>query len=175
MGYIFGKSIVMQVIVQNFKKDYTLKKSFRMGIETNFFHAITPFSTGGQPYEVYRLAKDGVSVIHSANISVQNFIIYQTALVILGTLALIYNHYAHLFESNPVLGNLVALGFIINFLVIVGLFAITLFKKMNKVIVNFCINLLSKMKLVKDKEEKKKKFEQYLFDFNKGAKDNRVG
>lgn len=170
IGYLFGKSIVMQIIVKNFKEDYTLKKSFRMGIETNFFHAITPFSTGGQPYEIYRLSKDGVNVIHSANISVQNFIIYQTALVILGTIALLYNQYMHLFESNPVLKNLVALGFVINFLVIVILFMVTLLKKMNKVVINFCINILYKLKLIKNKEEKQQKFEQYLYDFNTGAK-----
>lgn len=170
IGYLFGKSIVMQIIVKNFKEDYTLKKSFRMGIETNFFHAITPFSTGGQPYEIYRLSKDGVNVIHSANISVQNFIIYQTALVILGTIALLYNQYMHLFESNLVLKNLVALGFVINFLVIVILFMVTLLKKMNKVVINFCINILYKLKLIKNKEEKQQKFEQYLYDFNTGAK-----
>lgn len=168
--HMFLKSIVMKMIVGNFKKDYTLKKSFRMNLETNFFHAITPFSTGGQPYEIYRLAKDGVNVIHSANISVQNFIIYQSALVILGTIALIYNHYVHLFVSNPILEGLVAIGFIINFLVIVMLFAITLFKKMDKLVVNFCINILSKIKLIKNKDEKKQKFEQYLTDFNAGAK-----
>ena len=74
--YVFIKSIIMKIVVNNFKKDYTLKKSFRMGLETNFFHAITPFATGGQPYEIYRLNKDGISIINAANISIQNFIIY---------------------------------------------------------------------------------------------------
>ena len=157
MGYIFLKSVVMKYTVNNFKKDYTLKKSFRMGVETNFFHAITPFSTGGQPYEIYRLNKDGVSVIHSANISVQNFIIYQTALVLLGIFALIYNHNFNLFPDVTILKNLVALGFIINFLVIVILFSVSLFKKMNKVIINFFINILSKLRIIKEKKQLRKK------------------
>lgn len=170
MGYIFLKSVVMKYTVNNFKKDYTLKKSFRMGVETNFFHAITPFSTGGQPYEIYRLNKDGVSVIHSANISVQNFIIYQTALVLLGIFALIYNHNFNLFPDVTILKNLIALGFIINFLVIVILFSVSLFKKMNKVIINFFINILSKLRIIKEKEATKKKIENYLLDFDKGAR-----
>lgn len=170
MGYIFLKSVVMQGIVKNFKKDYTIGESFRMGVETNFFHAITPFSTGGQPYEVYRLTKDGVSVIHSANISVQNFIIYQTALVLLGTFALVYNHFANLFEDVTILKNLVALGFTINFFVIVVLFAISLFKKMNKVVINFFINILAKLKIIKNKQQTKKKIETYLSDFDDGAR-----
>ena len=170
IGYIFLKSIVMKWVVRNFKEDYKGSQAFRMGIETNFFHAITPFSTGGQPYEVYRLSKDGVSVIHSANISVQNFIIYQTALVLLGIFALIYNHFMNLFEDVILLKNLVAIGFAINFFVIVILFAICLFKKMNKVIINFFISFLSKIKVIKKKELIQEKVEKYLSDFDEGAR-----
>ena len=168
--YVFIKSIIMKIVVNNFKKDYTLKKSFRMGLETNFFHAITPFATGGQPYEIYRLNKDGISVINAANISIQNFIIYQTALVLLGIFAVTYNYIFKLYPDITLLKNLVLIGFIINFLVIVVLFSITYFKKGNKVVINFIINILSKLKIIKNKEEKINQFEKYLSDFNDGAK-----
>lgn len=168
--YVFIKSIIMKIVVNNFKKDYTLKKSFRMGLETNFFHAITPFATGGQPYEIYRLNKDGISVINAANISIQNFIIYQTALVLLGIFAVTYNYIFKLYPDITLLRNLVLIGFIINFLVIVVLFSITYFKKGNKVVINFIINILSKLKIIKNKEEKINQFEKYLSDFNDGAK-----
>lgn len=168
--YIFIKSIIMKVVVNNFKNDYTIKKSFRMGLETNFFHAITPFATGGQPYEIYRLNKDGISVINAANVSIQNFIIYQTALVLLGIFAVTYNYIFKLYPDITLLKNLVLIGFIINFLVIVVLFSITYFKKGNKVVINFIINILSKLKIIKNKEEKINQFEKYLSDFNDGAK-----
>lgn len=168
--YVFIKSIIMKIVVNNFKKDYTLKKSFRMGLETNFFHAITPFATGGQPYEIYRLNKDGISIINAANISIQNFIIYQTTLVLLGIFAVTYNYIFKLYPDITLLKNLVLIGFIINFLVIVVLFSITYFKKGNKVVINFIINILSKLKIIKNKEEKINQFEKYLSDFNDGAK-----
>lgn len=168
--YLFLKSFVMRGIVKNFRKDYTIKKSFQMSLETNFFHAITPFSTGGQPYEIYRLSKDGVSVINSANISIQNFIIYQSALVLLGIFALVYNHFMNLYEEITLLKNLVAIGFIINFLVIILLFAISFLKKMNKAIINFFIKILFEMRMIKNKEETKQKIEKYLLDFDEGAR-----
>ena len=170
MMYMLIKSIIMKIVVKYFKNDYTLKQSFRMSLETNFFHAITPFATGGQPYEIYRLNKDGISVINAASVSIQNFIIYQTALVLLGIFAVIYNYIFKLFPNVSLLKNLVLLGFIINFLVIVVLFSITYFEKINKVVVNFIINLLAKLKIIKNKEEKVKKFEKYLSDFNEGSK-----
>ena len=168
--YMLIKSVIMEIIVKYFKKNYTLKQSFRMNLETNFFHAITPFATGGQPYEIYRLNKDGISVINAANVSIQNFIIYQTALVLLGVFAVIYNYIFKLFPNISLLKNLVVLGFIINLIVIVALFSITYFKKINNIVVKFIINILAKLKIVKNKEEKLKKFENYLSDFNKGAK-----
>lgn len=170
ISYIFTKSIIMKMVVNNFKKEYSLKKSFRMCLETNFFHAITPFSTGGQPYEIYRLNKDGITVVNAASVSIQNFIIYQIALVLLGIFAISYNYIFKLYPEITILKNLVFLGFLINFLVIVFLFIITYYKKGNKVIINFIINLLYKLKIIKNKEDLINKFEKYLLDFNVGSK-----
>lgn len=168
--HLFLKSIVVCIITKNFNKNYNIKKSFRMGLETNFFHAITPFSTGGQPYEIYRLNKDGTSLINAANVSIQNFIIYQVVLVALGVFAIIYNYSFDLFPNNGVLGSLVTIGFVINFLVAVMLLIISIFEKMDKFIATFIIKILAKFHLVKNKEEKLKKMIKYLSEFNDGGK-----
>lgn len=168
--YVFLKSVVNTMITKNFNKDYNLKKSFRMGVETNFFHAITPFSSGGQPYEIYRLSKDGVNVLNAANVSIQNFIIYQLALVLLGVFAIAYNYAFNLFPNNKVLGSLVTIGFVINLLVAIILLIIILFKKMNKFLAKIFINLLSFLHLVKDKDLKLKQVINYLNEFNEGGK-----
>jgi len=168
--YLFLKSVVNNMITKNFNKDYDLKKSFRMGVETNFFHAITPFSSGGQPYEIYRLTKDGVNVLNAANISIQNFIIYQLALVLLGVFAIVYNYAFDLFPNNKILGSLVTIGFVINLLVAIMLLIIILFKRMNKFLAKLFINILSFFHLVKDKELKLKQVTNHLNEFNEGGK-----
>lgn len=168
--YLFLKSVVVAMITKNFNKDYNIKKSFRMGLETNFFHAITPFSTGGQPYEIYRLTKDGISVLNAANVSIQNFIIYQLALVFLGLFAIIYNYTFNLFPNNKVLESLVTIGFVINLLVAIILLLIILFKGMNKFFAKLAINILCFFHLVKDKELKLKQVTNQLNEFNEGGK-----
>lgn len=170
ISYLFLKSIVVAMITKNFKKDYNVKKSFRMGLETNFFHAITPFSTGGQPYEIYRLSKDGISVMNAANVSIQNFIIYQFSLVLLGVFALVYNYKFNLFPNNKVLESLITLGFIINIMVAIILMLIVLFKKFNRVLATIGINILSFFHLVKDKNKKMKQIINNLNEFNEGGK-----
>ena len=167
--YWFFKSMVMWIMTHHFKKEYRFRQAVRMTIETNFFHAVTPFSTGGQPYEIYSLKKAGVKIVDSTNISIQSFITYQIALVSLGTIAIICNFFFNFYPSNAVLAKLVTIGFIANFLVIVGLFILTFEKKLSKKLVNLFLTILSKLRIIKNKKEKKEKIESYLNDFHEGA------
>ncbi len=50
----------------------------------NFFSAITPAATGGQPMEVYLMHKKGVSVIHGTLALVMDLACYQLAVTVLG-------------------------------------------------------------------------------------------
>lgn len=168
-GYYLLKSIVFYTFSKQFNKNYKYKDAVRLVLETNFFHAITPFSVGGQPYEVYSLTKHDIKITDATNISIECFIVYQIALVFLGLIAIVSNRIFS-FLDGSLLKNLLSLGFIINFLVIVFLFLVTLSKKTNKVIVNFFITVLNKLKLVKNKEEIKEKFDNYLKEFNNGSK-----
>lgn len=169
LSYWFFKSIVMWIITKNYNEKYRFRNAARMVVETNFFHAITPFATGGQPYEVYSLKKSGLRITDSTNISIQSSIAFQIALVLLGVIAIVANYYLNLFSDDKVLARLVTLGFIVNFLVIVMLFVLTFTKKISKKIVSFILKILSKIKIVKDKEKTKEKFEKYLKEFHEGA------
>lgn len=164
------KAIATTKIVRIFQKEYKLKQAFRLVLETNFFHAITPFSVGGQPYEIYSLKKSKLKLTEATNSSISNFIVYQIALVLLGIFAMIYNHYFHLLENNGLLKHLVTLGFLINFFVIVILFLLTCTKKINQLLMKLIIGILNKLKILKNKEQKIQQFNQYLNEFHSGAK-----
>ena len=83
-----------------------------------FFHGVTPFSGGGQPMEIYFLHKEKITVTKSTNITLQNFIIYQIALVLVGIFALSYNAIYGLFPNDNLIKKLVVIGFMVNFLVL---------------------------------------------------------
>lgn len=167
--YWILKSIVTTKLVKNFNNEYSLKKGLKMTLETNFFHAITPFSSGGQPYEIYSLKKNGLRIIDATNVSIESFIVYQIALVLLGIIAIVSNYFFNFFPASSLLKNLVTLGFIVNLLVIVGLFILTFTTKFSKVILNIGLSLLSKLKIIKNKEAKKNSLDKYLYDFHIGA------
>ena len=170
LSFWFFKAIATTRIANIFKKDYSIKQGMRLVLETNFFHAITPFAVGGQPYEIYSLKKSKLKITESTNVSIVNFIVYQIALVLLGIIAIVYNHHFVLLKENDLLKNLVVIGFLVNFIVIVALFLLTCTKKINKILMKFIIKVLNKIHLVKNKDEKIKQFNEYLNEFHQGAK-----
>lgn len=168
-GYYFFRSYSMYKIIIEFNEDFKFKNALRLVLETNFFHAITPFATGGQPYEIYALNKKNIKVPDAISISIGNFIVYQISLVTLGLIAIICNHFLKIINAG-LLKELITLGFVINFSVIVVLLAITISKKTDKTIVDFFINILGKIKVLKKPEEKKEHFHNYLKEFNMASK-----
>lgn len=168
-SFWFFKAIATTKIANIFKKDYDIKKGIKLVLKTNFFHAITPFAVGGQPYEIYSLKKSKLKLTEATNVSIVNFIVYQIALVFLGIIAITYNHYFDLLKENNLLKNLVTIGFLVNFIVIIALFLLTCTKKINKVLMKIIIKFLNKIHIIKNKDEKIKQFNDYLNEFHHGA------
>ena len=168
-AYYFLRTIVLNNIITKFKRDYSFKETLKLTLKTQFFNGITPFATGGQPFQVYMLKKDGIKISNATNIIVQNFIVYQIALVILGVIAVIYNHFFNLFKDVTLLKNLVTIGFIINSLVIIILFVLAFTTKLNKKIGNLVIKILEKIKIIKNPKEVISKWEEYVENFHNGA------
>lgn len=166
--YWLIKALVRKKLVSKFNKKYKFIDSFKLSLELNFFNGVTPFATGGEPYEVYSLTKHGIKGTDSTNIMIQNFITYQISLVLLGMIAIITNQFVHIFPSG-FLTYLITIGFTINFLVIVFLFVITFGKKIDKFIMKIIVFILSKFKIVKNKENTLEKFHNYLEEFHEGA------
>lgn len=166
--YWMIKALVRKKLVSKFNKNYKFIDSFKLSLELNFFNGVTPFATGGEPYEVYSLTKHGIKGTDSTNIMIQNFITYQISLVLLGMIAIITNQFVHIFPSG-FLTYLITIGFTINFLVIVFLFVITFGKKIDKFIMKIIVFILSKFKIVKNKENTLEKFHNYLEEFHEGA------
>jgi len=169
-AYWFLRAIILHKVVCTFKNTYSFKKAFRLQLLTQFFNAVTPFSSGGQPFQIYSLKKEGINYNNGANIVVQEFIVYQLALVLLGIFAITYNYFFPLFPEVEILEHLVTLGFIINFLVIVFLFILAFVKKFDIFLLKIGVTLLKKFHLIKSKKEILNKWNEYIDNFNIGAK-----
>lgn len=169
LGYYYFRTLSLLTFVKKFKDNISFKKIFKIVFVTQFFDGITPSSSGGQPYQIYAFSKENIKVIDGTNIAIQNFIVYQIALVLLGLIAVLSNKYLNLFDDLGVIKKLILLGFIINVLVIIGLFSLAFMKKFNKFIVKTIVKVLSKLKIIKSKEEIIKNLNTTVENFHDGA------
>ncbi len=169
-GYWFMKSLVLYQTARHFKEDYKMSQAFRNILLTQFFNGITPFASGGQPFQIYSLKKEGIKITDGTNIIIQDFIVYQIALVILGVFAIITNYFCHFYPEVGFLKQLVTLGFIINTLVIIVLFIVAFAKKINYFIAEKMIHFLGKIKLLRNPEKTSENWKNYITRFHSGAK-----
>lgn len=167
--YRFLASIVYYKVIKINKEKVSFLKCLQINFIILFFHGVTPFSGGGQPMEIYYLHKEGIPITKSTNITLQNFIIYQIALVIVGIFALIYNNIFNIIPSDNFIKKLVVLGFTINLLVLIASFTLSFGKRIQNFITEKGIHLLSKINIIKNEEKIQKKLKEYLTKFHKNA------
>ncbi len=167
--YILLRAYVNYLVVGE-KKKYTFKEAIKHNVIVQFFNGITPFSTGGQPMEVYMLTEHNIKVSKATNVTIQNFIFYQVALVIYGILAVSYNAVFHIFPKVPFLRHLVLLGFLINTLVIVVLAIFTFSDKWTKKLVHLILNIAKKLGLLKKHKDLREKLDKVIEDFQTSSR-----
>jgi len=170
MLYWFFKTTVLYNFTRKFNDEYKFKSAFRTQAITQFFNAITPFSTGGQPFQIYFLTKNKLTISNATNVTIEEFVVYQISLVFLGIIAIILNHVLNIFPYDGFLSKLVLLGFTINTIVIIILFLVAFSKKSNKFLIIKGINLLSFFKIIKNKEKTIEKWNNYINNFYEGAR-----
>ena len=162
-------SLTHYLLIKQNNENISYLKCLQINFIILFFHGITPFAGGGQPMEIYYLHKENIPVAKATNITLQNFIIYQIALVLTGIFALIYNLKFNLFTNNSLIKQLVILGFTINLLVLIVTYILSFGKKINHFILEKGVYFLSKIKIVKNEEETQKRYQEALTRFHKNA------
>lgn len=121
--------------------DLSVKRSITIVVAGLFFNAITPFSSGGQPAQLYMMHQDKISYGKGSSILARKFIIFQTILVLYGLMVVVF--YAPFFFGEiPRFAYMSIVGFSVNIIVIVGLYLISFrYKTTRKLLMNFVLRV----------------------------------
>lgn len=169
----FFKGCSFWVLIRKAKKDYKIIDSFLLILRSEFFYGLTPFALGGQPYQIYELKdKHNISYSDGANIVFKDTYGYQLALVSVSTIFLILNQIFNIVKFNNIISKFLLFGYIIN----VALIAVFEYLKYSKIkhnkMVDIFITLLSKIKIVKNKEKTSNKLNDELNKIRLQLKEN---
>lgn len=166
--YIACEGQCLKIIVESLKGKMKYLSGFTYSCIDFYFCAVTPSATGGQPVAVYYMVKDGVPVSTSTIALLLNTIQYKLVLLVLGFAVM-------LFKTEFVIGDSFAFTFMFIFgiianIVTIAVCLIAIFSKtlLNK-IVNKSVNLLVRIKIVRNRRKAIQKFQKHFEDYGDSA------
>ncbi len=111
-----------------------------------FFNAITPYSSGGQPFQAYALKRKGMGLSNSTSVLLINFISYQLCLNVVGLVFIILYYNKTFTNIGNYIGFLIA-GFTINMFIMALLLSLGLVKPVGKFFL-MLFDLICKIKFI---------------------------
>ena len=134
-----------------------------------FFNALTPFSSGGQPFQAYAFKRKGMSLADSTSVLLINFIAYQTCLNVIAAVFIII-YYGKVKEQVSAYIWLLIFGFSINFLIMIGLLSIGIFKTVGRFFLKL-FDLICKIKPLRRFQNRHDRVEQYIVNMQLAFKE----
>jgi len=168
-AYWCMRTLAIRSIMSTTDWDLPFSKLFRIVILGQFFSAVTPYQTGGQPLMVYYLRKEGIAGSKSSSVLVQEFIVFQLSLVLLGGLAVLLNYTFNIFAKVELLRKVVFLGFLFNMGIAITFMFLIFGRHAKKTIVRFFVKILGKIKVIKEKEKIVDRIDAMLDNFSISA------
>lgn len=151
--------VIDATIIYLFIKQTTPKFRFYDAIVASmvgqFFCAITPSSTGGQPMQILTMSRMGVKGANATSALVQKFLVWQFTLTGYGIIAVCARFSFFSSMLNPVMWAFAIIGFLCQVIMIAVLLLASFNQKLTKKIIGGLFNLLGKIKILKNVEEKK--------------------
>lgn len=144
--YCFFNQLGLIILVKNKYKDISFKDLYYVSGSEFLFNAITPFSSGGQPFQAYALKKKNVKLSDSTSQLLLNFLAYQIVLNIYCAICIIL-YYNRLKAQVDNLVWLVVVGFSINLIVMLFIVLIGTTKFMGKLMLKI-MDGLCKIKFI---------------------------
>lgn len=152
LNWISG-SLLLKNISGLLNSKLKLKKALSINLIGEYYSCITPFSSGGQPAQVYYMLKENIPIGKSTSILMMKFIIYQSVITIYSiTMFIIRWDYVstNLSKALP----FICTGIIINGVVIIVIFMLFLNDNIVRNILNSILRFINKFKDMSKYERK---------------------
>jgi uncharacterized protein (TIRG00374 family) len=164
--YWILEGLCFYVITKKLYKKQKFISSFRLAMIGRLFNNITPFSCGDQPAQLVTMKQEGKSLSDGASILLTRFIVYQSVYVIYTLIIMIlkYTYFKGIISNFMYLA---IFGFALNMVVIIFLLALAINERLVFSIVKYAIEILGKLKIIKDVEGNIVKFKEIIGDFHK--------
>ncbi len=163
-GYVLLRALTLHVFLKSENSKISYLKALAVTGVGQFYSAITPSSSGGQPLEVLSMARWGVpATVATAAVSVQ-FICFQSAVVAISA-GLWISTRAHVALYLGGLIWFVALGFFINAAMPTIVILLGVSRPVLDGLLRAAVWLLTRLKIVRDHERAQRKVDHLISEY----------
>ncbi len=161
---------VIYLFVKQTNPEFSVYKALVASMTGQFFSAVTPSASGGQPMQIVAMSRMGIKPSNSTSALIQKFLVWQFTMAVYCIVAVTAKFSFISQQLNPTMWVLSIVGFAAQIIMIVILLLTSFCKPLTSRIVNFLLNLLGKLHIVRNVEEKKKSFDVTLTSFHESNK-----
>jgi uncharacterized protein (TIRG00374 family) len=166
--YWLMDALLLHDITQYMYKRVSLGHSIKVGLIGLYYCALTPSSTGGQPMQVVYMRRNNIPVGTATCIVCIKFVIYELSLCAIYITGMCLRGSYYYTHQNDAFW-LAVLGFVINLVAVVFIILTIINKKLVLKMGCGLISLLSKIRIVKKKEQTIENFEHTIDDYHTAA------
>jgi len=163
------ETLTLYIITKTFHRTSNLLfKSFKFEMIGQFFAAVTPFSAGSHPAQLYAMAESEIPAGIAGSILMIKFIIHQAINIVILILAFLFKFNYFNSRVNYFLYFCIS-GLVVHIIIMIFAILFSINGKLTKSILIFIFKVLNKFKIIKNTESTYKKFETELENFHKNA------
>ena len=145
---VLFNTLKFAVLIKGRTKKWHLWFSFKLATIGRYYDLITPLGSGGQPFEIYYLKKNGFSAETSTAIPLAKYMAWQFTFCVISLFILIA--YSHKLITSPVVMVCAWAGLGIIILLFVFVLFMSITKRFGASLVVIILKLLCKLHIVKD-------------------------
>lgn len=151
LGSWLAESLVLHLLIKKLlKPDQALRDSAVLGVVGKLFDYVTPMATGGQPFQAWRMSRQGISVGGATSVLLLRFISFQLVTSVLSLMAFGFG-FGFFGRIKLGFGAMIIVGMVINISVMSLLIAILFAAQLITKIDNKLIGFLAKVGIIKNR------------------------
>lgn len=165
----FIEGWTLNILCNHLQQGWNYGRSFLVGMTGLFYGALTPFSTGGQPMQIYVLSNMGMDAGTASSIVAVKTLIYQIVMVVYSLIMVILK--LHFFQTSVSNFAFITIIGLITNCIFIGLVVLFIFsEKTTDRILRIVLQFLHRLKLCKHPLERYEKIHSQLQLFHDASR-----
>lgn len=162
-----GETVSQNYLTRFIHGKESFGKSLKIAMIGQYYSALTPFSSGGQPFQIIYMKKNGIPVGTSTFILLIKFLVYHIVLVTISLVIMILRG-GYFYQKQSGIFWLTLLGFAVNIFIVLTVGAAVINKKFVLRVGMWLTRVGKKLHIVKDLEKAQNGVEKTINEFQAG-------